>query len=214
MKNIKISEEKMDFLREIINIGSGHAAGALEQLLGVRINVDMPEVEIVTREMLSAVIGSPDKPVVGVEMNIIGDVKGTLFFVVSEENKAALTNIAEMAKPGGGGRKKVETDESVIEEIGNIMTGVYLTSVHDFTGLDVYHTVPCTSRDMLLSLIDESIADNTRMSLNFVTIKNSFRVESSENINMQVFFIIIYRIDSVMVFMNSLERARKKMFDE
>lgn len=39
MKNIEVTEEELDFLNEIINIGVGNAADALEQLLDARIKV-------------------------------------------------------------------------------------------------------------------------------------------------------------------------------
>lgn len=203
----------MDFLREIINIGSGNAAVALEQLLGARINVEIPVVKIVTREMLSDAVSPPDKPVVGVRMGIVGEVKGSLFFVVPEEQKAELTKLAERAKPGFG-MEKYEPDDSVIEEIANIMAGVFLTSIHDFCGLNIYHTVPYMSMDMLLSLIDESIADKIMTASNFILIENSFRVDGGHAINIRVFFVVILMIDSVLVFMNSIEKARKKMYGE
>lgn len=213
MKNMKIAKEEMDFLREIINIGTGNAAGALEQLLGARINVEIPVVKIINHAELSSVINSPDKPVLGVKMGIVGNVTGNLFFIVPHEHKAGLMTLAERARPAFG-KAKMERDGSVIEEIGNIMSGVYLTAIHDFTGLNIYHTVPCMSTDMLLSLIDESIADKMRAASDYILIENSFRVDGKPILKAQVFFIMILSIDSIRSFLDSMQTARKKMHDE
>lgn len=213
MKNTEATEEDLEFLNEIINIGSGNAARALEQLLGAKINVEMPVVRIVTHAQLSSVIGSPAKPVVGVRMGIVGDVAGNLFFIVPDEHKAALIELAEISRPGFVKEKK-ELDESVFEEIGNIMAGVYLTAIHDFCGLNIYHTVPYMSMDMLLSLIDESIAAKTRAASKFILIENIFKVDSKSRTNVRVFFIIILAIESIKVFLKSIEKARKKMYGE
>lgn len=213
MKNTEATEEDLDFLNEIISIGSGNAARALEQLLGAKINVEMPVVRIVTHAQLSSVIGSPAKPVVGVRMGMVGDVAGNLFFIVPDEHKAALIELAEISRPGFVEEKK-EPDESVFEEIGNIMAGVYLTAIHDFCGLNIYHTVPYMSMDMLLSLMDESIAAKTRAASKFILIESIFKVDSKSRTNVRVFFIIILAIESIKVFLKSIEKARKKMYGE
>lgn len=146
-------------------------------------------------------------------MGIVGNVRGNLFFIVPHEHKAGLMTLAERARPGFG-KVKMGHDESVFEEIGNIMAGVYLTAIHDFTGLNIYHTVPCMSTDMLLSLIDENIDDKTMAASNFILIENSFSADGKPALKAQVFFIIILKIDSIRSFLDSMQTAGKKMCGE
>ena len=40
----RMDESRMDILREICTIGAGHAATALSQLTGRRINLEVPQV--------------------------------------------------------------------------------------------------------------------------------------------------------------------------
>lgn len=212
MKKIKINEEEIEFLREIINIGSGNAATALEQLLGAAINVEIPDVRIISPAQLSALIGSLNRPVMGVKISIVGDIKGNMFFIVLDEDKSSLKALAESARPGAG-KIKSDQDYSAVEEISNIVAGVFLYSIHDFCGLNAYHTVPDSRTDMLLSLIDESIAARTKGNSEFVMVENIFQIDGKTKRKITISLIMILSIDTFDIFIKSIKTAREKMLD-
>jgi chemotaxis protein CheC len=213
MKNTGLNEEELGFLKEIINIGSGNAAVALEQLLGTAVEMKNPDVRVVNQSQLSSVLDSMTKPVVGVKMNVVGDFKGQLFFILSKLDKKVLTECAYKARPGAG-KIKIERDDSAIAELGNIIAGVCLYSIHDFCGLNIYHTVPELSTDMLLSLMDESIADKMKIDPNFIWIESVFKVDDKTKNNIPVYFVMILAIDSLSKLKTAIEKAREKMFSK
>lgn len=210
MKNTGLNEEELGFLKEIINIGSGNAAVALEQLLGTAVEMENPDVRVVNQKQLISVLDSMTKSVVGVKMNVVGDFKGYLFFIVSGENKEVLKEYAYKARPGAG-KIKIEDDESALSELGNIMAGVCLYSIHDFCGLNIYHTVPDLSIDMLLSLVDESIAATMKVDPNFIWIESLFKVADKTKKNIPVYFVIILAIESLSKLKTAIEKAREKI---
>jgi len=210
MKKLKINEEELDFLKELINIGSGNAPAALEQLLNTSVVMEVPGVRIIKPAELSSLIGSLDKPVLGVKMSLVGDIKGDIFLIADDENKKALKDLAEKAAPGYG---KIEpgSDMSAFEEISNIIVGVFTYSIHDFCGLNVYHTVQDSRTDVLMSLLDESIAARARGNTEFILIETLFQVDAKLKRNITVCLLLILAVDSLEVFAGSIKKVREKM---
>ncbi len=119
-----------------------------------------------------SVLGYRDLPVVCVKMGMVGDIRGEIFFVIPEGDKALITGLAEKANLGAA--RRGASDSSVIEEVGNVVAGVYLTSIHDFCRLNIYHSVPAIATDTFQSLIDELLSDMSRRTDNLLLIKNEF----------------------------------------
>lgn len=209
MNKIELNEEELGFLTEIVTVGSGNATGALEQLLGAVIDMEIPVVRVLVPVQLSSVMGSLPESVV-VNMGLIGDIKGHLFFIVSRKDIKILRELAEKANPQAGDIK-LEPDESVIQEIGNIMAGVCLYSIHDFCGLNAYHTVPESSIDKISYLKDESMLAKMKLDPNFICIESKFEVNGKTKI--PVYFILVLMIESVSKLKTAIKRAKEKMYE-
>jgi chemotaxis protein CheC len=201
MKNQQLlSEEQVDFLREMMNIGAGNAATALGQMLRCEVNVKIPTVHVLPAPKAPSVLGDPSLPVACVRMGIVGDVVGELFFIVPAEQRANLTHLAERAV----GMRRSE-DLSALTEIGNILAGVYLTAIHDFCQLNIYHTVPMIAIDMIQALLDESIASLSRQVQTLILIENEFIVEEKR---IRTFLLMIPAVQSVKTLVDSIVGAR------
>ncbi|GAH69692.1 unnamed protein product, partial [marine sediment metagenome] len=75
--NLKnLSERQLDSIKEIANIGSGHAATALSQLTKKKVMVKVPEVKILKVEELPSLFPEPEEIVVGILINFLGDITG------------------------------------------------------------------------------------------------------------------------------------------
>ena len=59
---------QLDGLREVANIGAGHAATALSQLTNRRIMVGVPQVKILRIDEIADMIGTGEEVVAGVAM--------------------------------------------------------------------------------------------------------------------------------------------------
>ena len=211
-----LSAEQVDFLTEITNIGAGNAAAALSQMLQCKVDLVIPRVFIIAETKELSTLDNPSLPVVCARMGMVGDVSGGLFLIVPEEQKEDLIRLAERAMTGTGqswraGLTSQESDDlklSVIAEISNIVAGVYLTAVHDFCRLNIYHTVPTVATDMVQALLDESLVRLSRQVQHIIVIENEFMVEEKL---IKTFLVMIPSVESVDILVNSIGQARMAM---
>lgn len=205
-KREKVSEEKMDYLREMMNIAAGNAATALSQILNCEVDVKMPEVFVLPVSKVSSIFKDPSTPVLCVKTEMVGDVTGTMFFIVPNEQKKNLLKLLKQSLTGGL-RKSLPVDSTAIEEIGNIIAGVFLTAIHDFSRLNIYHTVPVLAIDMVQSLLDEAIISHSSKINEIVVIENEFIIKEG---NVRTILFVIPLVESIEVLFGSIDAARKK----
>ena len=204
-----LTNEEMDFLREMMNVGAGNAAGAFSQILNCPVDIKIPEVYFFPASDIPPFLKDPAKSFVTVSMDMVGDVKGRLFFLVPAERKDKLIELVERAAPGHKTRGGVGADSSVLEELGNILAGVFLVAIHDFCKLNIYHSVPELRIDMLQALIDESIAATIGESSQIILTVNTFIIVGE---NIKTFFLIIPDMKFTKKLLDSISDARKQMY--
>src|SRR5260370_41386203 len=71
-----LKELQIDALREVANIGAGHAATALSQLTNRRIMISVPQINIARLEEVPELLGNPQDVVAAVLMHMLGDLTG------------------------------------------------------------------------------------------------------------------------------------------
>ncbi len=84
-KSMKITSLHLDVLKEIGNIGAAHAATSLSDLLGKKIDMRVPNVEMVNFTDMMELAGGSETVVVGIYLRIEGDVEGSMFFILPIE---------------------------------------------------------------------------------------------------------------------------------
>src|SRR5438876_1238209 len=72
----ELKELQIDALREVANIGAGHAATALSQLTNRRIMISVPQINIARLEEVPDLLGNPQDVVAAVLMHMLGDLTG------------------------------------------------------------------------------------------------------------------------------------------
>lgn len=211
-KNL-FSEEMLNFLTEIMNIGIGNAAGAFSQLFKCDIEVKLPEVKIIRVSETAFILGEPSSAVICSRMRMIGDASGYIFFAVPQEYKTKLLALARKAMAANKRFKKQKTagklDSYIVEEIGNVLAGSYLTAIHDFNKMDIFHTVPEMVIDTIQAIVDESVALLSREYKDVILIKNEFVIGKKNNI-MKTFFILMPSFQAIKALVNSIKTAKAK----
>jgi chemotaxis protein CheC len=150
----KITSLHLDILKEIGNIGAGNAATALSTLLNKKIEMNVPNVRIVSFDEMVELAGGAENVVAGVFLRIEGDAPGSMFFLLSL--KQATIFIQQMIGDSEFSFEKTPYNElalSALQELGNILAGSYLSSLSDFTNLSLYPSVPALSIDMVGAII-------------------------------------------------------------
>jgi chemotaxis protein CheC len=154
--------EKKDVLKEIANIGAGHAATALAALLERPIVQTVPNVMLIPLPEMPSLLGGAEKVVVAGLLDISGDLSG--FFMVVLEQEQADRIIGMMlgkqpkSKPGSV-RKYSTVEKSVISETVNIIGGSYMTAIAEMTNLKVLPSIPYLCIDMVGAVLSIAIAE-------------------------------------------------------
>ena len=136
----------IDVLREIGNIGAGNATTALAQMVNCKIDMDVPQVKILSFNELAQIFGGPEKPVIGVLFNLSMDVDGMMLFVLDIKSAKSLANLLLMGTSEG--EDLSEMDISTLREVGNIISGAYVYSLSEMTNMTIWTSVPYLARDM------------------------------------------------------------------
>lgn len=158
-----IDTEKKDVLREIANIGAGHAASALAALLDRPIVQSVPKVMLLPLADMPNQLGGAEKVVVAGLLDITGDLTG--FFMTVLDQSQADKIISMMlgkkirAKKTEGLRKYTAIEKSVIAETVNILGGSYLTALSEMTGLKANQSTPYLCIDMVGAVLNIAIAE-------------------------------------------------------
>ena len=150
---------QLDALREVANIGAGHAATALSQMTQRTIMIAVPEVNIVPLEEVSDLLGEPDDVIAGVLMHMMGDLTGRTLLAFPQPSARAICDLVLRRAPGGTAEFG-EMERSGLKEIGNILTSAYLNALSDFMGMMLVPSVPSL-------VIDQAAAVLTTTYLNF-----------------------------------------------
>ena len=144
---LSLKPVQLDALREVANIGAGHAATALSQMTGQTIMIAVPRIRITPLQEVPPTIGGPDDPVVAVLMNMLGDLTGRTFLVFPKETAIRLSELL-MRRPHQGGGELNALEESAIKEAGNILSGAYMNALSDFMHLMLIPSPPSLAVDM------------------------------------------------------------------
>jgi chemotaxis protein CheC len=151
-----LDPSQLDAMREIANIGAGHAATALSQMTNRVIMIDVPEVSIIRLEDVGTVTGEADDVVAAVMMKVLGDVTGRTVQIFPSTSAvkliAIMTGEDEPEFPGGF----TDEHQATLKEIGNIIVGAYLNALSDFMGLLLIMSVPAIAIDMAGAIMTTS----------------------------------------------------------
>jgi chemotaxis protein CheC len=138
---------QLDALREVANIGAGHAATALSTMTGGTIMINVPTLSITAIEDVSAQGIKAEEPVAAVLMHMMGDLSGQTMLLFA--NDAAM-RLAEMMlrRPVGSSEVLGVLEQSAVKEAGNILSGAYMNALSDFMGLILLPSPPSLAMDM------------------------------------------------------------------
>ncbi len=194
MADIQITNEQVDVLREIGNIGAGTAATALGQILQKKVMINVPKVTLLNVENAASgeFMVTPDEISIIVASKILGTLKGGMLVVYS--HKSALTMIDILL-----GRKMGSTelftvmDASALAETSHILCSSYVNAVGEF--LDLHHLIPSIPQTIIdkITKLDKALTKRfIGEEVSYVLpIENRLIIEDIE-LNISVSFLLEY----------------------
>lgn len=161
-----ISSLHLDVLKEIGNIGAAHAATALSKILNQKIDMSVPSARVVSFDEMMELAGGPDNAVATVFLRIEGDVSGSMFFILSLSAATYFIQqmIGDQSFSFDSPESNSELSMSCLQELGNILSGSYLSSLSDFTKLNIYPSVPFLTIDMVGATISYGLIEVSQVS--------------------------------------------------
>ena len=145
VRNLKALQ--IDALREVANIGAGHAATALSQLTKQTIMITVPELTVARIEDVPDLMGDADAAVVAVLMHMLGDLTGRTLLMLPEQDARVLVDLLNRRELGAT-EAFGELEQSGIKEAANILGGAYMNALADFMGMMLLPSVPSLVIDL------------------------------------------------------------------
>ncbi len=183
MEEGQLTSIQMDALREVSNIGTGNAATALSMLLGKKIDMTVPSVNLIEFATLLDQVGEDE--VAGIVVRVLGDIPGSILIIFEKE---VALDIIEMLT---GKEEKHFSDlgSSALCEIGNILSGSYMNAISQFTGLSAIASVPAVSHDMLSAILATTFVESGQYDEYILDIETLFLDENNGNVGAHFYYI-------------------------
>ncbi|AFV02544.1 Chemotaxis protein CheC -- inhibitor of MCP methylation [Dehalobacter sp. UNSWDHB] len=150
---MEISAIRLEALKEIGNIGSGHAATSLSKLLQARIDMSVPKVWLVPLEKLGEALGEYDTVQVALYLKVEGDAPGKAIFVLPIESARVIAQKL-LSLPERPDIFSDEMAQSALQEVGNILVSSFIIALSKFSGVLLHPSIPAMAIDMVGAIID------------------------------------------------------------
>lgn len=177
-----LSARQLDALREVANIGAGHAATALSQMTGQTIMISVPRLVVSAVSEIPNHIAAREEPVAAVLLRMLGDLTGLTLLVLP---RATALRVAELMarKPAGTYTEMGDYQQSAIKEAGNILSSAYLNALAEFMGMILLPSPPVLAIDMSDAVLTSTYLESTRdADLVFVVESEFYLTEINEQL--------------------------------
>ena len=195
----EVNELYMDVLKEIGNIGSGNATTAIANMLNLKLNMNVPKVELLKVEQLGSAISDEEETIVGIFLGLEQDIEGSMLFLLKLDSAHYLVNRL-MGKEPDDRTEFSEMDLSALKEIGNIIAGSYLSALSTMTNMVIAPTIPYISVDMAAAILSVPAIMFGQYGDNALLIETEF----GDDVMIEGYFILLPELDSYDKILQSL----------
>lgn len=160
--------DEMGMLKEVGSIVAGHGGIALSEILGRKVILDIPHMDVVPRMECSFAPSRSDIGI-GIFSRIAVGLKGEVVVLLDEKNAFKLINLSyklndEEKKLGAF----TELGLSLVKEIGNIVIGAYLNSLSLFLKRMIIPSLPTLISGVMENIINIIIVPQKEDDYNIV----------------------------------------------
>ena len=149
----KLTEEQSDALRELINIGVGNAAGMLSEMIEFRIQLQIPEVDVVSplelQKELKRRLGAD--PLSAVKLGFSGSFAGGAQLVFPTDSAATLVSVLTGEDVGNPELDALKI--STLSEVGNIVINGVMGSIGNVLNRSLDYAVPSYAEEHIDHLL-------------------------------------------------------------
>lgn len=187
----QVNDMYVDVLKEIGNIGAGNATTAIASMLGIRIDMNVPKVQLLEASRLGSSICPEDETIVGIFLEVQTDISGSMMFLLRLNSAHYLVNKL-MMRDLDDTKEFDEMDLSALMEIGNIIAASYLNALSKMTNMTITPSVPYIAVDMAASILSVPAIEFGQYGDNALLIETEF----GDEVRISGFFILMPEQDS------------------
>ena len=159
MDKVKFSAVEKDILAEIGNMCAGNATTALAQILGRRIELELPNVMVINVNDLPRYLKvDPEEPILGIHMQIWGGANGNALMIFPKKDSFLIVDLLIGPLQIATGNL-TEIGISALKEVGNIVVSSYLSALSAFTGISAFPSTVTLTSGAAKSLINLAFAN-------------------------------------------------------
>lgn len=188
-----------DVLREIGNIGAGNATTALATMIGTKVDMRVPKVGLMEFKEIGAEMGGEETIMAGIYQQIRGDISGSIMFLLEEKSARVLVSKL-MGVESNSSEPFNEMEISALQEIGNIITGSYLSSLSTLTNMTIDASVPSLCIDMCEAILSVPAIEFAELGDKMLLIRTEF----SDDVKLEGYFILVPDLTSYEKILTSL----------
>ncbi|AGY82364.1 chemotaxis protein CheC [Carnobacterium inhibens subsp. gilichinskyi] len=174
------SAVELDVLKEVINIGGGHAATSLSQLIEKPVHMTVPVIEMMEYADVYEQIMPEEAVIKAVIIKMMGDAEGVFLFTVDQQ---VSETIVAMMLPENTPYSE-DLANSALQELVNILVNSFLNAVMKLMDANLVTSVPIIIEDMFGAIMSSVYLEQNQYDDSIMIIKNEFyylgdRLESS-----------------------------------
>ena len=166
---MEISAIRFEALKEIGNIGSGHAATSLSNLLQTRIDMSVPKVWLVPLERMSDALGEMDAQKAALYLKVEGEASGKALFILPVHSAEAIARTLLWMEENPDIHNN-EMAQSALREVGNILVSSFVIALTQFSGIMLQPSTPALAVDMVGAMLDAVLLEDGRVDDNVLII--------------------------------------------
>lgn len=192
-----------DVLKELGNIGAGNATTALSKMINAKIDMRVPKVSLLGFSELSKAMGREEEIMAGILLLLEGDIDGMMMFLLDVDSARALVDSLMSRETDESKKGSIEFDEmefSALREIGNIITGSYLSALSDLTRLTIVSSVPSLHIDMAEAILSIPAIEFSKVGDKVLLIQTQFDDDSQ----ISGYFVLVPELESYDKILSSL----------
>jgi len=195
-----MNESQKDALTEVINIAFSRAGAALSELTSQRVLLNVPRISVhPIEELQSALSDLVEGEVATVHQIFSGAVSGDAFLMLDEKGAMVLIDLLT----GATGKKDrlLESDNEVLNEVGNILLNACLGSFGNMLKVHITFSMPRVRLDAIEGLIASLSIGNTEIQYALVVF-TKFRVKETE---ISGFLVIVLGVSSLDLLLKAVD---------
>jgi len=182
-----LSEFQMDALREVGNIGAGHAATALSQMTGSPISLSNPTLELVDFAEVPGLVGGAERLVAASYCRLLGDIRGGMLLMAPRESALALVDLMHNREIGSTisfGRD----EEMLLTHVSTILSSAYLAAIARLTDMNLLPAPPSFVLDMAGAILEVATLETEMRAQMALLVRTSFSDERT-SVDVMLFFL-------------------------